>query len=877
MDFQNKNINEQVQTGLSERGKGSFDAGEELDNVLYGDWSNVFKTDDFDESQDALDKVKSLSEFRKKAKTSSSKFLYKLTEGLTKIDESRFNINEKGLLKKELTEKLIPDLQKSSPRVADFYKSLLSSVDGINRKAQFEMTDKKVQDFLGENGLDILNDSRIDWQNKSELIEKRLEGYIKGARALDYLDRKKQNIEEENDEENTNPPEADDESKPGMDEMERNEGDEIPLAIWSISPAYGGYYKSQSFDVWDNERNAWKTSGYRFKEIEVERIVAWTGIGENEIGISAHITPGRWTRLPIPYTHEVSNKVLADFKIKKDQNGNIVVLSNVDSISLILKKVRDSEEARFVESFRTEPPKMNFTLTEETANKVAEIKKSKKGKLAQAYALASHTIRHLNYSNDSSFNSIYNSHENGYVGGIDFHRMADCDVGNTYFAGLCSLLDISVRHCVGHSVKGRDKEGNSRITSGTGHAWSEVYDDVKRRWVRIDATPSGDPQMDEEKEKSDGVPVPGDYGEQEAVGHTDEELEKLQQDLEKLNTELSYTFEERDLAKGAGIELKEARKIMLEIKEAENIRLKNGERVVDILSGLFNRIVESRKVHNVEYRGPLREREGGEDIDDIVAHTIGIRSKDFDPISRVKPHDVNKTEKIISDFDFILIGDKSGSMGGTVDGEAKWKMQRKAEYLLFSSLNHFGQRCKKAGIEKDRSLNIRTQGISFRNSNIIDEDKPLSADFGPKEKLGLWKSMGNQGSGNGDVAALSMVYEQIKNEIEQNNQQGKVENRLRIVVACSDGYPDDVAGVRNMSQKLSDLGVVVVGIGMTETARSVKTIFDTPYSKGDFVKSIDEMPVVVAKYIIAEATRLFPDKALADNKDYIKRLLKKFE
>jgi len=881
----NKNKTETSRAGFSERGKPTFDAEKELEKVLKGDLEKTLNTEDFEESQEALQNTRSLLEFRKKARASSSSFLYKLSEGLTKISSSDLSREKKDLLKRELIEKLTPEIQKSSPRVSDFYKSLFSLVEGGELEAQWEMTDKKVKNFLEDHGLDVLSSKDVDWQKKHELIEKRLDGYLRGAKALDDIDRKKKKIEKQKDE-NINPPEADDESKPGMDEMERNEGDEMPPAIWSIHPAYGGYYKQQSYDVWDGERNVWKSSGYEFENVDLgtKNIPAEE---EGRIMIGANIFTNKWARVPIPYTHKIVAKNIAKLLIKKDQNGDYLVFlqddeNKIKSINLVLQKIKSPEEAKFVSSPKTEAPKMNFQLTEETLKVVEEIRKNKKGKLAQAYALASHTIRHLNYSNDSSFNSIYNSHENGYVGAIDIHKQADCDVGNTYFAGLCSLLDIPVRHCVGHMVKGKDKEGDSRITSGTGHAWSEVYDETKRVWVRIDATPSGDPQLDEEKEKNDSIPVSGDYGEQEAVGHTDEQLEAIEKELEKLNTELSYTLEERELAKGAGIDLKQAREIMKEIKEAENLRLKDGSRIVDVLSNLFNMIVEERKIHQVEYRGPLREREGGDEIEDLVEHSIGIRSKDFDPISRVKPYDIQKKEKVMSGFDLYLVGDKSGSMSQTVSGEAKWKIQRLAQFLLFSSLNRFDQRCKGAGIEKKNSLGIRTQAISFRDSNALDEDKPLSEEFGPKEKLELWRSMGDQGSGNGDVAALSRLYGQIKAELGIKDDDSadvikkKIigDSRLRIVIACSDGYPDNAAGVRTLAKKLSELGVVVVGIGMTETAKAVKTIFSTEYSKGDYVESIDELPMVIAHYVITEAIKLFPQKARESSKEYQSRLEK---
>ena len=80
----NKNKTEISQAGFSEKGKSGFDSEIELEKILKGDWEKVLKTEDFEESQEALDKINSLSEFRKKARASSCGFLYKLTDRMLK-------------------------------------------------------------------------------------------------------------------------------------------------------------------------------------------------------------------------------------------------------------------------------------------------------------------------------------------------------------------------------------------------------------------------------------------------------------------------------------------------------------------------------------------------------------------------------------------------------------------------------------------------------------------------------------------------------------------------------------------------------------------------------------------------------------------------
>ena len=138
----------------------------------------------------------------------------------------------------------------------------------------------------------------------------------------------------------------------------------------------------------------------------------------------------------------------------------------------------------------------------------------------------------------------------------------------------------------------------------------------------------------------------------------------------------------------------------------------------------------------------------------------------MDPFRELPTEEVHE-EKDIGGLDMYLIGDKSGSMSSTFEGEQLWQMQRRAAYLIFSSMYRFERNLERAGLQKDHALSVRTQGISFRGGGEIDVDKPLSSDFTAIDKVRMWKSLSNQGAGNGDAEALGSVYAQIKAELEE--------------------------------------------------------------------------------------------------------------
>lgn len=839
---------------------------DDISDILHGDWGSVLESEEFEVSQGKLAEIKALNNWRREIANSSFRDFYLLSEFGSKISVQTNNIEKQLLLRKELADKLAEKTSRMSPRIADLYSGLLSSFCGEDYEAIFESTTEKLSQLKEDGDLDNLFNPSVPYEVKLNRIQTRLLGELRGRKALDRIDKKQFETREISPENiDDSPPPARDESKPSMDEQERSKEWEKTSPLWTISPAYGGYFREQCFDVWDKGKNKWKSSGYNFEKIEGSETT------EDNITIAATLKPGVRTRVPVPYNFEFSKISLPNCRVEKDQNGDLVIVSGETTKQKVEITLNKLEKPR---RFTGEAQDVDFgdiKLSEKTIKVLKQISEEKKTPEQKARAVSRYIRSHLKYSCDSSYNRLYDEDPAGYIGSIDHYCQADCDVANTYFAALCSKLNIPVRHVVGHMVKGKDSKGSARITGGTGHAWSEIFDQDKG-WIRVDATPPGDPQVEEEAQEQAEGSV-GDYGEEEAIGPTDEELFELEKKLEEHTEKLSYTEKERELAEAAGIELKEARQIVKEIDEAEDTRLPNGKKVIDLLSQVFHLIVESRKTKQIEYTGPVRRREGGESIQSIVAHKIGIAAKDFDPASRQKPEMEEKIEEIFDGLDLYIVGDKSGSMSQSYDGEAKWKMQRKAEYLILSSLYRFGEKLHRSEKSMAQPLNVRTMALSFRDAKKIDIDKPLSDTFSAEDKVRLWHSLGDQGSGNGDVAALTEIYEQISSEIEIDPSK---KSRLRIIIACSDGMPDSPAGVQDLAKKLGKLNSIVVGIGMTETAAQVPIIFDTEFSRGDIARDISDLPAIVAKHVIMEATKLFPDRVKKSVEIVMKSILDKF-
>jgi len=147
------------------------------------------------------------------------------------------------------------------------------------------------------------------------------------------------------------------------------------------------------------------------------------------------------------------------------------------------------------------------------------------------------------------------------------------------------------------------------------------------------------------------------------------------------------------------------------------------------------------------------------------------------------------------------------------------------------------------------------------------------------DKVKLWNSLTDATGENGDYEALSYIYDQINDEISQNKD--KTKKRMRIVIACSDGryVGQDSVNMPKLAAKLQEeTGTIVVGMGMTNTANSVPVVMhNPPHSYGDMVENISHLPGKVAKHIIGNAIKLFPEKSRENSERLIKETIAKFE
>lgn len=218
---------------------------------------------------------------------------------------------------------------------------------------------------------------------------------------------------------------------------------------------------------------------------------------------------------------------------------------------------------------------------------------------------------------------------------------------------------LKTRFVGGYFVKEKNKEGAAIMHAGNGHGWLEVWDNLSGRAMRLDATPKGDPNVDEEQQEKEleGETGEGDYGESENELMSKEKLEKKIKEMKGENGKKEQRrltpndLEEARFSELAECTPEQAKEFLRALYKAREIKNERGIPISELLKLEWKKIITERKIEKNDYRGPVRMDEG-DNMEDPVSARIDILSKEFNPTGFEK---LEKEEKIETEFGGINI------------------------------------------------------------------------------------------------------------------------------------------------------------------------------------------------------------------------------
>jgi len=312
------------------------------------------------------------------------------------------------------------------------------------------------------------------------------------------------------------PPDFQGSMSPSMDEMKSGESSDKITPLYTIEPPIKGYYQGTIYNRFNSREVRWECNPSMTK--------VTSGAAPKQHTLKGKIRNGSTIPLYMPRNYGLAPFTLpAGLEVLKDENG-----------TLYLKNTSGKDQDYSIDFGKEPHPSTKLPVPEEkadmvsgnlstaTQNYIASLAGKSNTEKAKAIIHYMKNVLKLEYSNDSKYNMIYKKNPSEYFREIEKHKQVDCDVAQTYFIALCRKAGVPARMVTGHSVD-MVKDGKAIIHSGTGHAWSEIWDEQSSSWKTIDATPEKtkndeedkkdpkdkkEPQEDAPEEKNDLDPPP---------------------------------------------------------------------------------------------------------------------------------------------------------------------------------------------------------------------------------------------------------------------------------------------------------------------------------------------------------------------------------
>lgn len=728
------------------------------------------------------------------------------------------------LVEGAMLEKNIRLDQNDLPSVAEFYRGMKELLADPSRDSSTLDVSPVVQKQLaaltriqvGEEGEEILNlfaafaSKAIDFDVKKNYVETQL---LPRLEFLEGRDRRmvSQAVEqagptgvtgEEEGEEYT-PHRAPTQESEGMPEH----------AIATVEPFFGGYYTDAVFDQFDAVTLTWKKSSRRLQELpeqklERERARRYRSVVKNGKGI---------VKLPRGWGVDCARvkwlgEEPASWKFLHDQDGVVSVQTDQKEAVTFDVDIAPSQNAADLAPPESEVHAVMESFPQELLHFAQKLKGERVPHAAKVRRLASFIRSHLEYDMDPQWDAVYKAEPSSYFEKIWEYKKAKCDEANTLLVRLLTKMGVYAKFIGGHSVRAKSLSGEAMLLEGNRHAWSMAWDPDVKKWIRLDATPAGDPNVDQEEQEADLGE--GDYGEQEAELMSQEELEKKLAQMEHDSREQKERLTpEGAYAKEAGCSLEVARDVL---KKIADLRRKY-EQVLDDAGRQWHKLVRAQMKERIVDRGPVAMSKMDEiDPDELVSGYIEVMAGEKDPLLGEMEEKELKQEKWFGGYEVYIAADMSGSMDETINGVKKADAQRDMVFLLVDS-------CMSAAVsvrQKERQLKAPMPvkvGVAVfgQKTEIV---LPTTDEWTPAQQVKLYRALdAGAGGGTPDHDALGQLRQEIAQSAKAEEEARAKKPALkkhgwgmrRFVIATADGGSDHPSAVKAANDALKGDGIPV--------------------------------------------------------------------
>lgn len=319
-----------------------------------------------------------------------------------------------------------------------------------------------------------------------------------------------------------------------------------------------------------------------------------------------------------------------------------------------------------------------------------------------------------------------------------------------------------------------------------------------------------------------------------------EEIKKALKEWKEEKNKNSPDKMDQEYADKIGVEkkdLQEYRKIAESLQKIANPE--TSVNILEELKDLFTRIISKRLKERLAPRYPMEE---GDELFDPAQLVSDVKSGNLKPKVWEDTEIKEKKGDRFGEVEITLVCDRSSSMK---DGNGQKAVeQRKSAVLMMEALKDFAEMCDEEKMKVDKPLEIKSEIYSFASST---EDKTplkkMGKDLGEVERINVLKKLQNLPGSTTDFNCLEAIFEGLDDQTKQKIAIGELK---KIVFVFTDGGSDSVPKVQTALKSLRDLGVVVIGIGLTQAGEPAKTTYAP---NAQVVNDVSNLPIVLGELL----------------------------
>ncbi len=638
--------------------------------------------------------------------------------------------------------------------------------------------------------------------------------------------------------------------------VEKGEGP--PSAFFTVSPYFGGRYPQHRYTRFDPQTLEWEKDKHNFtpageETIDLQKTRVYSGTMHGFLPLA----------IPLPYDWAFdaasfeTNAPEGAAEILRNQDGSWYFRVNAAGVFSYTIRAGPRMTIEEMAPFET---MMDLPLPQELKQKIEELRAQRLPLIKLKREIVKAVRVHLTYSNNPDALRYYKQDPQKYFERIWERKEADCKVANDLACRALLEIDKEFQYIAGFYVKEKNESGAAIMHAGNGHAWLEVWDKGSARPLPLDATPKGDPTVDEEKQEQElnGEQEDGDYGEQSQDGElfSEKEAKEKMKELEKKEgtekEKRKKSAEDPEEVRFAGLAEctpAQAREFFQALERVREIKDERGVPITDLMKQEWRKIVEERKIELRDYRGPVR-MDRGDRLEDPASAVIDIRSGQFNPTGFEVDERVEKTEIDFGGINIYFSFDLSGSMNepDPSTGRRKADVQRDVALLFIDSI----MQCSFIARQEESDL------LPFKIMVTLASDTgkiglPLTDKWGPKEQWAFYRAVTTlAGGGTPTHTTLKLIEQDFDKEQQELKKRAIAPEKLPIqyTAEISDGTPDDFSATEAMHRTLKAKGMVVrsyvIG-GASQSADAAPPL-----------ASFEDLPAILAKDIIEQFKKLHP-------------------